>query len=85
MFSILVQVLPVVATRDELGARRWFLPTWLAWSGRSFLCAGWLQGSEELQVNPVFDSFGPGYLIMGVLAVIWPTLFNSGKSRNAKG
>jgi hypothetical protein len=85
MFSLLLQMLPVLATRDELGTRRWCTPVWLAWCGLSLLGAGWLQTSERLQVNAVFESFGPGYLIMAVLAVIWPQQFNSDSSGNAKG
>jgi hypothetical protein len=77
MFSIVFQLLPVLATKGQLGSRRWYTPLWLAWSGGAFLVAGWFQASEGLQVEPVFRSFGPGYLIMAVLALFWPTWFNS--------
>jgi hypothetical protein len=82
MFSIVFQLLPVLATKDQLGKRRWYTPLWLAWSGAAFLGAGWLQATEGLQVEPVFRSFGPGYLIMAVLVLFWPTWFNSGQSRS---
>jgi hypothetical protein len=85
MLSIVLQVLPVLLTRDELGTRRWYAPVWLAWFGLSFLGARWLQVSEGLKASPVFDSYGPGYLIMAILAVIWPTWFSKRAIKTAKG
>ena len=84
MFSIVFQVLPVLATRDELGARWWYTPGFLARWGATLLGGWWLQVSEGLQVSPIFNSFGPGYLIMAVIALIWPKWFNSWRTRSAK-
>ncbi len=84
MVSLGLQVLPVLLTRDKLGASWWYMPVYLAWFGASLLGARWLQVSEGLKASPVFDSFGPGYLIMAVLAVIWPTWFNTRRPKSAK-
>lgn len=84
MVAILFQLFSVVVTRDALATRRWFTPLWLVWSGVTFLGAGWLQASEGLQVDAAFRSFGPGYLIMAVLALLWPKGFSSGQSQNVK-
>lgn len=82
--SVALQVLPVLFTRDAFIRRRWFNPLWLAWSGITFLGAGWLQNYEGLQVEAVFKSFGPGYLIMAVLSLMWPKWLYESQSEDAK-
>jgi hypothetical protein len=82
--SVVLQVLPILLTRDEFAARRWYYPFWLAWSGASLLGAGWLEVSEGLKAEPVFVSFGPGYLIMAVMAVVWPAWFGKRETKVPK-
>ena len=75
--TLLLQVVPVLMMQDRLNKPRWFSPVWSAWCGGSFLAAWWLQLSEGLQPNPVFVSFGPGYLVISLLALVWPKQFNN--------
>lgn len=75
--TLLLQLLPVLTVQNRPGKPSWFIPVWTAWCGGSFLAAWWLQVNEGLQPDPVFVSFGPGYLIMAVLALIWPKRFNN--------
>ena len=77
--ALVFQVIPVLLTRDEFRAHRWYQPFWLSWSGASLLGAGILQVSEGLKMSPVFISFGPGYLAMAAMALAWPAWF--GKPR----
>ena len=76
MMAIVLQLLSVLLTRDAFPARGWYQPFWLAWCGASLLGAGWLEVSEGLKASPAFVSFGPGYLIMAVMAMVWPAWFN---------
>jgi len=76
LVALTFQVIPVLLTRDEFRAHRWYQPFWLAWSGASLLGAGFLEVSEGLKMSPVFISFGPGYLIMSVMAIAWPAWFS---------
>jgi hypothetical protein len=85
MLSVALQVFPVLFTRDAFMRRRWFNPLWLTWSGITFLGAGWLQKNEGLQVEAVFKSFGPGYLTMAVLALVWPKWYYGAQSEGGKG
>ena len=74
--ALAFQVVPVLLTRDEFQAHRWYQPFWLAWSGASLLGAGLLEVSEGLKMSPAFISFGPGYLIMAAMATFWPAWFS---------
>jgi hypothetical protein len=80
--SVVLQVLPLIIIRDKFRKQRWLYPVWLAWSGAALLVAGWLQRSEGLTVEPVFRSFGPGYLIMALLAVVWPKWYHGAKGQS---
>ena len=75
--TLLLQLLPVLMVQDRPGKPSWFIPVWTAWCGVSFLAAWWLQVSEGLPPDSVLVSFGPGYLILSVLALIWPKRFNN--------
>lgn len=75
--TLLLQLFPILTMQDRPGKPTWFIPVWTAWCGASFLAAWWLQVSEGLPPDAVFISFGPGYLIMALLALIWPKRFNN--------
>ena len=74
--SVVLQLFAVLLTRAQLGGQWWFQPVWSAWWGASLLGAGWLEVREGLQMEPVFSSFGPGFLVIAVLSLIWPRWFN---------
>jgi|ERR1051325_1841413 hypothetical protein len=74
--NIVLFIGAVVLSRDPLARSWWFQPFWSAWIGISFLGAGWLEMHQGMEVSPMFKSFGPGFLVIAVLSIVFPKWFN---------
>jgi hypothetical protein len=68
--AMVVILLVIVLVKEYFSDIWYYRPAFLAWLGSCFLIANWLVLNQGGKSEPVFVSFGPGFVIISAIEAI---------------
>ena len=63
-------VLVMVLVKEQFSEKWWYPALFEAWIGVTFLLANWLRISEGRDSVPVYITFGPTFLLIGLFKIL---------------